>query len=103
MASPLLYLQLWSLRQETATDPAATVRQVRTLGYDGVELAGDYGWSADQWRELLAETGLSVISAHTSLNALESDLTKTLDFHRALGCGRLAVSSLPKEMQTTAG
>ncbi len=103
MATPPLYLQLWSLRHETATDPAGTLRQVKALGYDGVELAGDYGWSTDQWCERLDETGLTVVSAHTSLNALESDLTKTLDFHRALGCRRLAVSSLPKEMQTAAG
>ena len=103
MASPLLYLQLWSLRRETATDPAGTVRQVRALGYDGMELAGDFGWSTDQWRGMLDETGLTVVSAHKRLDALETDLAKTLDFHRALGCERLAVSSLPKEMQTTDG
>ena len=103
MASPLLYLQLWSLRHETATGPAGTVRRVREWGYDGVELAGDYGWSADRWRGILGETGLTVISAHTGLGALETDLAKTLDFHRALGCHRLAVSSLPREMQTTDG
>ncbi len=103
MASPFLSLQLWSLRHETAADPAGTVRQVRALGYDGVELAGDYGWSADQWRELLDETRLTAVSAHTGLDVLESDLAKTLNFHRALGCSRLAVPSLPTEMQTAAG
>ena len=106
MASPLLYLQLWSLRHETATDPANTLRQVRALGYDGVELAGDYGWSAAQWRERLdATTRLTVVSAHTGPGCVGNrPICQNAGLSTARSaCRRLAVSSLPKEMQTTNG
>ena len=100
---PSLYLQLWSLRHSTSTDPEGALRQVRDLGYDGVELAGDYGWSAERWRTLLDETGLRALAAHVGLDALESDLTAKLAFHRALGTDCIVVPSLNRELQTPEG
>jgi hypothetical protein len=32
-----------------SADSVGTFRRVPTFGYDSVELAGTYGWSADQW------------------------------------------------------
>ena len=98
-----LYLQLYSLRHETAADTEGTLRRVRSLGFDGVELAGDYGWPADRWRALLDETGLSVIAAHMGLEALEIGLPARLEFYRTLGARRIIVPSLRKELQTADG
>ena len=100
MPSPSLYLQLHSLRHETASDAGGTLRRVPGLGFDGVELVGTYGWSADHWRALLAETALSVIAAHVGLEALESDLLSLVEFYRALGTRRLVVTALPRAPQT---
>ena len=100
---PSLYLQLWSLRHSTSTDAEAALRQVRSLGYDGVELAGDYGWSADRWRALLDETGLKALAAHVGLDSLESDLAAKLAFHRALGVETLVVPALNRELHTPDG
>ena len=103
MDSIPLFLQLWSLRREASTDPAATLHSVRSLGYDGVELAGDYGWSSDQWRALLDETGLKAVSAHVGLEALEADLAGRVAFHRTLGIERLIVPHLGEDFRTTDG
>ena len=100
MSSLPLYLQLHSWCRETAVDAAETLRRVRSLGFDGVEIVGDYGWSGEQWRALLAETGLSIVAAHTSLEALEGDLTERLNFYRALEVSRLVVTALPRGPQT---
>ena len=100
---PSLYLQLWSLRHSTSTDAEGALRQVRELGYDGVELAGDYGWDADRWRALLDETGLQALSAHVGLDSLEKDLAAKLAFHRRLGAGCIVVPSLNRELQTPDG
>ena len=81
-------------------DAEATLRSVPSLGFDGVELVGDFGWSVEKWRALLVETGLSVVAGHTSLEALEGDLTTLLGFHRALGASRLVVTALPRAPQT---
>ena len=100
---PSLYLQLWSLRHSTSADAAGALRQVRQLGYDGVELAGDYGWDADRWRALLDETGLQVLAAHVGLDSLEKDLAAKLTFHRQLGAKGIVVPSLNRELQTPDG
>ena len=98
-----LYLQLWSLRHSTSTDAEGALLQVRGLGYDGVELAGDYGWSAGQWRALLDEAGLKAISAHVGLDALEKDFAAKVAFQRTVGIERFVIPSLNKELQTAEG
>jgi sugar phosphate isomerase/epimerase len=98
-----LALQLHSLRHEAATDPEGVVRRVPSLGFDSVEIAGTYGWSADHWKQLLTETKLRVVGAHVRLEALESEWDAQTEFHRAIGCPRLVVPSLPKNLQTVEG
>ena len=102
MAASKLYLQLHSLRHETAVDAEGTLLRVPGLGFDGVELVGTYGWPVDDWRALLAETGLAVIAAHVGLETLETDLVSTLAFYRALGIRRLVVTALPRAPQSLA-
>ena len=100
MILPALSLQLHSLRREMAADPAGTLRLVPSLGFDGVEMISDYGWSTAQWSALLAETGLSVVAAHGSLEDLEGDPLARLAFYRALRVQRLVVTALPRAPQT---
>ena len=100
---PDLHLQLYSLRRETAADAAGTLSRVRGLGYDGVELAGDYGWSAAEWRERLDATGLTVAGAHVGLPQLEGALDRQMDFHKEIGNRRLIVPGLARELHTPAG
>jgi sugar phosphate isomerase/epimerase len=85
MPKPILGLQLYSLRREFDVDAEGTLRSVRGLGYEYVETAGDYGWSAERWQQLLSETGLKVAGAHVSPDSLTKDLAKTVKFQKALG------------------
>lgn len=101
-ADPVLSVQLYALRREMAVDPAATLRDVPAMGFDGVEMAGDYGWDAERWRDLLAETGLKVVAAHVGLEELETNFAALTVFHRAVGHRRLVVSSLPGTLQNGA-
>jgi hypothetical protein len=98
-----LALQLYSLRHETATDPEGIVRRVPTLGFDSVEIAGTYGWSAEQWTKILAEARLRVVGAHVGLEALEKEWDAQTRFQRAIGNKRLVIPSLPKNLQTADG
>ena len=98
-----LYLQLWSLRHSASTDAEGALRQVKRLGYDGVELAGDYGWKAEKWCAVLGDTGLKAISAHVGLDALENDLAAKAAFHRAVGIGRIVVPSVDRELRSPEG
>lgn len=100
MTSPGLFLQLHSLRREMANDAEGVLRQVPAWGFAGVETISDYGWSAEHWSTLLAESGLSIVAAHGSLEAVEGDCAARLAFHRALGVERLVVTALPRAPQT---
>jgi sugar phosphate isomerase/epimerase len=103
MPTNSLALQLHSLRHEAATDPEGIVRRIPSLGFDGVEMAGTYGWSADHWRQVLTETRLWVVGAHVRLETLESEWNVQAQFHHTIGCPRLVIPSLPKNLQTIEG
>lgn len=67
-------LQVYSVRDDAEKDFAGTMRLVKEMGYDGVELAGLYGQgSAVACKAILDELGLELISAHVPMNALDED------------------------------
>ena len=98
-----LALQLYSLRHETATNPEAVVRKVPALGFNGVEMAGNYGWSVEQWKRILEETKLQVVGAHVGLETLEKEWDTQTKFQRVIGNNRLVIPSIPKTLQTAEG
>ena len=103
MSTPKLAIQLYSLRHEFEKDAEGTLRSVRGLGYGYIELAGTYGWSADKWKKLLAETGLKVVGAHMNPEELTTGLAKQIEFQKAIGNHRYILSSLSGEKHTVEG
>jgi sugar phosphate isomerase/epimerase len=98
-----LALQLHSLRHEAATDPEGIVRRVPSMGFDSVEIAATYGWSADHWKRVLNETNLRMVGAHVRLENLESEWDLHAAFLHTITCPRLVVPSLPKNLHTVEG
>jgi sugar phosphate isomerase/epimerase len=79
-------VQLYSVREEAAKDLPGVLKAVADMGYDGVEFAGYYGFSAEDLCKLLDETGLKVAGAHVGLDTLLGDeLAKSIEFHQAIG------------------
>ena len=66
-------LQVYSVRDYAEKDFAATMREVKAMGYDGVELAGTYGMTAVECKKILDEVGLTLVSAHVNIDLLEDD------------------------------
>ena len=66
-------LQVYSVRDYAEQDFAAAMREVKAMGYDGVELAGTYGMTAVECKKILDEVGLALISAHVNIDLLEDD------------------------------
>jgi sugar phosphate isomerase/epimerase len=98
-----LSLQLYSLRRETELNAEQTLRQVPSLGYKAVELFSDYGWPANKWQEMLAETGLAVTAQHIMLPDLETKLDKALEFQKKLGNTTLVLPWLAENWRTVKG
>jgi len=66
-------IQLYSVRDDMKKDPAATLKQLAALGYKDVEHAGYadrkfYGYTPADFKKLLSDTGLTMLSGHSSLD-----------------------------------
>ncbi len=95
-------VQLYCFRHLLAEDFPGTLAQVATLGYDGVEFAGYYDYSAADLRQMIDGHGLQCASAHVGLNTLLGDeLQKSIDFHQALGNTNLIVAAISQERRVS--
>ncbi len=95
---PGVAIQLYSVRDDCGKDFAGTVREIARIGYEGVEFAGYYGWSAADIRKLLDDCGLKAAGTHIGIETLLGDeFEKTVEFNRTLGNVHLIVPGLPGE------
>lgn len=77
MARPALSVQLYSLRDQLAADPAATIQAVAALGFTAVEPFG-LADAATVLRPLLTGAGLAAPTAHGTLIASDEAADETL-------------------------
>ena len=96
-------LQLYTVRDETAKDFKGTVRKVAQMGYAGVEFAGTGGLSAQEMKDLLAETKLKPAGNHVGLGPLETELEQVISFQKAIGNRFVGIPALPGEMRNPSG
>lgn len=98
MAQLPIGVQLYSVRQDAQNDLPGVLEAIGKMGYDGVEFAGYYGYSAEELKKLLDDNGLQCCGTHTGLPTLLGDeLQKTIDFNKTLGNPYLIVPGLPGE------
>ncbi len=92
-------LQLYSVRTDMEADALTTLKAVKAMGYDGVELAGLYGNTPAQMKAWLDEAGLTPISAHVPMNDLLGDTDKVLADYKAIGVSYIVIPSLSPEQR----
>jgi sugar phosphate isomerase/epimerase len=85
-------LMLWTVRGECARAFEPTLREVASIGYEGVELFDLHGHEPEEVASWLADTGLVACGRHASLDAVESELPALAAEAQALGWRRLVVS-----------
>jgi len=91
-------LQLYSVREAMKEDVPGTLRKVAQMGYEGVEFAGYYDYSAEELRKMLDDNGLVCCGAHLGINTLlGEELEKTAEFNWILGNPYLICPGLPGE------
>jgi sugar phosphate isomerase/epimerase len=90
-------VQLYSVRDALEKDFFGVLKQVRDMGYDGVEFAGYYGHSAADIRKKLDELGLVAVSAHVPFDGMMEDMRGTIAFHKELGVAFIAVPYLDEQ------
>ncbi len=77
----ILGLQLYTVRDDMKKDPAGTLKKVASIGYKYVEHAGYedrkfYGYSIPDFKKLLNDTGLKMLSGHSFLGDKQWDAAK---------------------------
>ena len=82
-------LQVYTVRDAAEQDFAGTMRKVKEMGYDGVELAGTYGMTVVEMKKILDEIGLELVSAHVGLDLIAQD--EILDDYAAAGIKFMAI------------
>jgi sugar phosphate isomerase/epimerase len=85
-------LMLYTVREDCAHDFEATLREVASIGYEGVELFDLHGCEAAQVADWLEDTGLTACGRHTSLDGLEGRLPELAAEAKQIGWGRLVLS-----------
>ncbi len=98
-----LAAQLYTVRDftKTAADFAETLRKIRALGYEAVQISAVAAMSgetpevsASDARRMLDDLGLRCIATHRSWDGLHSDTEREIDFHQTLGCDYAAIGGL---------
>jgi len=95
-------IQLYSVREDCAQDLPGTIAKLAAMGYDGVEFAGYYDYSAADLRKMLDDNGIKCCGTHTGIQTVLGDALKTtVEYNKILGNKYLIVPGLPEEYRNS--
>ncbi|HTV58841.1 MAG TPA: TIM barrel protein [Verrucomicrobiae bacterium] len=95
-ANPLglpIGLQLYSVRELLPKDYAGTLKQLGAIGYQEVEAAGFFGYTADEVKQAMIQAGLRCVSAHYPLAQLMPEEGEIVQYAKDLGLEYIICSS----------
>jgi sugar phosphate isomerase/epimerase len=98
MTEDQIAVQLYTLREHTATDMLGTLRRLAEIGYRAVELAGYGSASPQEIRRTLDEQQMRAVSAHVGVQLWERE-EAVLDALQTLGCRYAVVPSIPQDQR----
>ncbi len=84
-------LQLYSVRDNLSKDFYGTLKAVKEMGYDYVEMAGYYDHSAEEIKAMLDELGLTCISVHQVIDWYLKEGDAAAEFVKTLGAQYSAI------------
>jgi sugar phosphate isomerase/epimerase len=103
---PQLSVQLWSIKDDVASDFEGTLKKLKAMGFQGVEFAGNFGpYEKDPkgLKAFLDKVGLKASAAHVPFEKLnDANIEATIAFYKAIDCKYLII---PMDMRafTTEG
>lgn len=91
-------LEMYSVRNEFAAAPLATMQAIKEMGYDGVEFAGDPRYCPEFYAALLKQTGLVCCGWHTGWHQVQPEtLANTIKLNQAVGNRYIMIPGLIAE------
>lgn len=94
--------QMYTLREFTRTpeDIRSTLRKVKELGFDSIQISGFCPCDPNFIKECLDENSLSVCATHMPMKRLTEDLDNIIKEHKLWGCPYIGIGSMPNEYRT---
>jgi len=96
-------VQLYTLREECASDFPATLREISQIGYGGVQFAGFHGHDPKALKEILDETGLKAAGLHVGLDELLERGDQVADEAEVLGTIDIICPGIAEAIRTEGG
>ena len=87
-------VQVYSVREDAEKDFAGTMKKIKEIGYDGVELAGLYGLEPAAIKAAIEDAGLVALSAHVPFQELVADMEGTIQKYVEIGMKYIAIPYL---------
>ncbi|MCP1307047.1 sugar phosphate isomerase/epimerase family protein [Paenibacillus tyrfis] len=77
--------QLYTLRDELEKDFSGVLRELKRMGWSGVQISGLRGYTAEEIAAVLKETGLGTAGMHVSYEALQNELETIVEQAKLFG------------------
>lgn len=94
-----LAAQLFTLRDflKTPAEIEATLKRVKAIGYNYVQVSGIGAISHEEMRRILDQTGLKVCATHISFDRIKSNIEEVIYQHRLWECPNIGIGMMPME------
>lgn len=97
---PEIGLQLYSLRNELIADVPGTLDKIKAMGFTIVEGGNTYGYSIDEFKKMLDERQLKMVSLGVSYELLSTDVEQVITTARTFGSESIMCSWIPHHGDT---
>ncbi len=101
MTTAVLAAQLYTIRDFTKTraDFAASMRKIRDIGYQAVQVSAIGDMSDADVKRITDDNGLIICNTHISYERLQNDLDAVIEQHRLWDSRHVAIGSMPPEFR----
>ncbi len=104
MSKPRVGAQLYTIRQFTQTleDIAASMKKIKEIGYNAVQVSGFGPVDPHKVKEIMDEQGLTICATHIGYDRLKNDLKGVIDQHKLWNCKYVGLGAMPREYAQSA-
>lgn len=96
-------VQLYTLREECQTDFPSILRQVKQMGWAGVQFAGFHGYEPAELAHVMDEIGLQTAGLHVSYQQIAEELEQLTEEAHLFRTRDLICSSTPADLRNPQG
>lgn len=97
MSESQLAAQLYTVREFTKTpeDIARTMKKVRAIGYESVQVSGMGPIDPHELRKIVDGEGLTICATHIGYDRMKDETEAVIEEHYVIGCKHPAIGSMP--------